>query len=146
MPGFSRIGRGVSRYRGKSIATINVTSLLDITMTLLIAFMIVAPTLNYGIDVQLPEVEAKAVKTEKDPLVVSVSLTGGKPSVFLGERKISVDELSRSLAERKATQPDVVVVIQGDKNVSWETMAEVIGAVQRSGVEGVSLLTTPPDK
>ncbi len=137
-----------ARLQVKPMATINVTSLLDITMVLLIAFMIVAPALNYGLDVRLPEVQASAVPSENNALVISVAVPDGKRGegarVFLGQERVDTDQLKDRLESLRQTRERLTVIVQGDKDVPWEEMAKVIGAVQQSGVEGVSLLTTPP--
>lgn len=144
---FGGLRRGRARMAVKPMASINVTSLLDICMVLLIAFMIVAPALNYGLDVRLPEVQATAVETQDTAKVISVKYDNSATKIMLGNEVVDLDSLGDKLdsamkslvAGRKLS-----VVIQGDRTVPWEEMAKVIGVVQRSGVEGVSLLTTPP--
>jgi len=135
-----------SRSRLSSHATINVTSLLDITMVLLISFMIIAPTLRSGITMDLPEVEdSTAVDTKETSVVVSVSVEkgSGKAVVRVDDETVAIKDLRETLADLHKARPKASLLVQGDKSVPWQDMAEVIGAVQASGMPGMSLLTVP---
>lgn len=141
----SRRGRG----RLAPNASINVTSLLDITMVLLISFMIVAPTLKSGITMDLPEVsDATPVDSKESAVVVSVALGAGAEgvTVLIDDEEVSVDDLRERLQDLHAQKPKMTLMVEGDKSVPWEDMAKVIGAVEASGIPGMSLVTVPPKK
>ena len=138
-----------SRSRLAPNATINVTSLLDITMVLLISFMIIAPTLKSGIAMDLPEVaDATALDTKAEAVVVSVSLGSGEEGVVvrIDDDEVPLADLRDRLRDLHVDQPKLSLMVQGDKSVPWESMAKVIGAVEASGIPGMSLVTIPPKK
>ncbi len=144
---FTSSGR---RSRGNlaPLASINVTSLLDITMVLLISFMIIAPTLQSGIAVDLPEVvESSALDSKDNPLVLSVGkgASGSGIRLMLNDESLEVGELRDRLMAEKSRRREVVLVIKGDKSVPWQEMAQVLGAVQASGIAGMSLVTMPTE-
>ena len=99
--------RRAGRLGVKPIATINVTSLLDITLVLLIAFMIVAPALNYGLDVRLPEVEATPVQTEDKALVISVTMKGRNDTLrlYVGQEVVDFNGLEEKLNASQRSLP-----------------------------------------
>jgi biopolymer transport protein TolR len=124
-----------------------VTSLLDITMVLLISFMIIAPTLQSGINVDLPEVEdAEAIDTKATSVLLSVALDkeNGSARILINEEPVALESLRSRLEKEHRLNPRVSLVVQGDKGVPWQDMAAVIGAVQASGIQGMSLVTIPP--
>ena len=138
------------RSRGNltPLASINVTSLLDITMVLLISFMIIAPTLQSGIAVDLPEVEeSSALETKDSPLVLSVAKgkDGSGVQLMLNEEGVALDRLRDRLVAERERRREVVLVVKGDKSVPWQEMAQVLGAVQASGIAGMSLVTEPTE-
>lgn len=141
--GSSRRGRRRRSSMTGAGANINVTSLLDITLVLLIAFMVVTPALNNGINVKLPEATAGPLEEDSKGIVISVAKPdpAGPAVSYLGEDEVSVEDLEDRLAEAISKDPKVSVSIRGDKTASWEDMAVTIAAVKRSGVEGFSLVT-----
>jgi biopolymer transport protein TolR len=133
-------GRGSSRFRRRTytpIADINVTSLVDVMLVLLVIFMITAPLLQVGVPVDLPKTSAQTVSGKEEPLVVSVN---AKDEVFLGETKFELPELSAKLKAVYGEKPDQRVFIRGDKAINYGRMMEVMGVVIDSGFRQLGLL------
>lgn len=128
------------------VATINVTSLLDIAMVLLISFMVVTPAFQNAIEVNLPEVDSAAISSQERASVVSVTFdkAQNQTRVYFDDQVVSLDSLREMLAGAKAKKPDVGIIVQGDRAVPWNDMAAVLGAIQTSGIERMSLATLPP--
>jgi len=124
-------------------AAINVTSLLDITFVLLITFMIVAPALRHGVELDLPRVrEAPGLKQDKPAsLVVRHSLMGME--LELDGQNLTLDTLTPRLREEAEKFERYTLTISGDRRVPWEEMSQVITAIRNAGVDNVGILTLP---
>lgn len=131
------------RSVNKPTASINVTSLLDITFVLLITFMIVAPALRHGVELDLPRVrEAPGLKQDKPAsLVVRHSLTG--MDIELDGQYLTLDTLTPRLQEEAGKFERYSLTISGDRRVPWEQMAQVITAIRNAGVDNIGILTLP---
>ena len=116
-------------------------------LVLLIIFLVTAPLLNLGVDVDLPDSEARGVQTKKDPVLVSVDAEG-RYTLKMPESERRVVDASQLFAEIKsltATNPDFAVLVAGDGKASYQTVYEVMGLLQTAGVEKMSLLSKPPE-
>lgn len=127
------------------VATINVTPLVDVMLVLLVIFMVTAPMMQQGVEVDLPKATTKPLKSSEDPLVLSVSKTG---QIFMGQgNEITIEEVgSKSLAileARKETERKVFV--KGDTNLSYGRIMEVMGKLHESGIEQIGLVAGAPD-
>src|SRR5262249_25938546 len=108
------------RKRRKLKAEINVVPYIDVMLVLLIIFMVPAPLLNLGVDIQLPQSAATAVQTQKEPIVISVS-QGGKLFLTLGaapRESIDADNLVRKVSAFVRQNPQVPVYIAGDNRAT----------------------------
>ena len=130
----------------RPISSISLTSMMDVTFNLLIAFMIVAPTLKHGMELALPEVEASNLKPRNSLTVVirKAPEAGEDERIYLNDRRVSLDDLSESITVLYERQPDLDVLIESDKSVPYEVVAKVLHAIQKAGVEVVGLVTEPP--
>lgn len=130
------------------INTISLTSLMDVTFNLLIAFMIVAPTLKSGMKLDLPEVAASNLKPKKSLMVVirKAPESGEEERIYLNDRRLSVEELTENLSAVYEKKPDQDVLIEADRTVPYEVVAQVLNAIQKAGVESVGLVTEPHRK
>lgn len=132
------IGGGLGHRRGPPLsADINVTSLVDVAFVLLIIFMITAPIMQGGIDVELPQVKA-APLTSKDGVVVTVNRQG----------RIAIDDKPVSLAEFQATIRRLVdqrntssVYVRGDRNAPFGSVVRVFAALREAGITGAGIVT-----
>lgn len=141
------------RYRRrKPMAEINVVPYIDVTLVLLIIFMITTPMLQTGVEVNLPEAESKAVEPEGDganpPIVISIKADG---QYFIkkdnGEDEvIQPDAINPSVVAVLAQKPQTQVLINADKSVDYGTVVTVMAALKNAGVPTVGLITKPEDQ
>ncbi|MFH2068153.1 MAG: biopolymer transporter ExbD [Candidatus Omnitrophota bacterium] len=117
---------------------INITPMLDIALTLLVIFVIISPLIGTGIPVKLP-----IATGEKLPVSATILLTLNKQGeVFLSGRQANPIFLSVDLQSLKKTDPDLRVIIQADKEVSYEAVVSLLDIVRRAGISAVGLATT----
>ncbi|MDI6865990.1 protein TolR [Thermodesulfovibrio yellowstonii] len=130
---------GLKPRRRSSIADINVTPLVDVMLVLLIIFMITAPLLKQGIDVNLPKAKGKSLEeTEKINIVINKE---GK--IFLNDKIIHKDDLPGLLSTYKET--NTAVLLRADKDVPYGIVAEVMGEIKASGIEKIGMITEPKE-
>jgi biopolymer transport protein TolR len=136
-----------SRKKRKLKAEINVVPYIDVMLVLLIIFMVTAPLLNLGVDIELPQSNAKPVETQKDPIVVEVSSDG---RYFLTLQKASSEELDAETLVAKVSafvrqNPDVQVLIAGDTRTDYGTVYQGMVLLQEAGVSRVGLMSKPAE-
>lgn len=125
---------------GGSIASINVTPLVDVMLVLLVIFMVTAPILQQGVAVNLPHAEAAALTGEEDQLVVAVDR---QSQVYLNDTKIELAELDPKLRAILREQPARQVYLRADRDVRYGDVMQVIAAVKGAGVERLGMVTEP---
>jgi biopolymer transport protein TolR len=123
------------------ITGINVTPLVDVMLVLLVIFMVTAPILQQGVNINLPKVKAAALTGEDQQLVVSVNRSS---QVFLNDVAIALPELGAKLQAILATRPDRQVFLRADQSVRYGDVMRVIAAVKGAGVERLGMVTEPP--
>lgn len=137
------------RRANPSIAQINVVPFIDVMLVLLIIFMITAPMLQQGVEVDLPEAEAQPLDSpdqDREPIVVTVTATGAL-SLNRGARAdetLQVPELIDILRSLIAEDPLAQTYVRGDRNVDYGRVIDAMVALQRAGAGRVGLLTEPP--
>jgi len=133
--------------RRKPMGEINVVPFIDVMLVLLVIFMITAPMMTQGVQVELPKVASKPIETDEnsEPLVVSVNRDG---QYFLslgdGETPLSLDELSTKVVAILKRKPQTPVMVKGDQNVAYGQVVTLMGALQSAGVPNVGLISDPP--
>ena len=133
------------RKRRKLKAEINVVPYIDVMLVLLIIFMVTAPLLNLGVDIQLPQSKAKSVQNDKEPAVVSVD-KDGKLYLTLGTSQRELIEPSALVAKASAfvrQNPDVPFLIAGDQRVDYGRIYQAMVLLQQAGVAKVGLMSQP---
>ena len=121
------------------VSDINVTSLVDVMMTLLIIFIIVAPMLEQGIDITLPTAEPKRIDVA-DVLTILVS---ENERVYLEGQRVTFDELTERLANVYAAREDVAVLVKADTDLKYGKVVEVLDAVRGVGISRLAMATRP---
>ena len=121
------------------MSEINVTPFVDIMLVLLIIFMVAAPLLSVGIEVDLPNTQAKPLKTEKErPLTLTLD---GESNLFINEVKIEKSELrSKLLAIKKERESDEIY-LRASKDIEYQNVAAILALVSNIGYSQISLVT-----
>lgn len=137
-------GGGLGRRRGGVPITsdINVTSLVDVAFVLLIIFMITAPMLQGGVDVQLPRAEARPLKPEEG-LVVTVDRTG---RIYLDQTAVSYADFRVAFQAVVATRKPTGVYLRADRRVPYGDVIRVLAAIRAAGVRDVGLVAEDEDQ
>ena len=133
------------RKRRKLKNEINVVPYIDVMLVLLIIFMVTAPLMNLGVDVSLPQSNAKSIEERQDPVIVSVDVDG---NYFLAVESGSNEALdAATLAARiraiVANNPQVPVFVAGDAASSYQRVMDAMVLLQSAGVERVGLMSDP---
>lgn len=131
---------GGGRRRWKPNAEINVTPFVDVMLVLLIVFMISAPLLTVGIEVDLPDTEARAMTTSEEPLTITIQSDG---TIFLMETAVGFDELGPRLQAIAGTRSAARVYIRADQGVAYGEVVRVMARVSASGYPNIGLVTDP---
>ena len=126
---------------------INVVPYIDVMLVLLVIFMITAPLLNLGVDIDLPQSNAKALESKKDPVTIIVDKDGGYQLKMpdQGSERVDLPTLGAKLKALADANPDVVVILAGDVEVPYGAVANAMNYVSAAGVERISLLSKPPE-
>lgn len=135
-----------SRHRKRKIkAEINVVPYIDVMLVLLVIFMITAPLLNLGVDIDLPQSNAKSLNSGKDPIVVSVDADGNYfLAVEAGSNEaVSGDALAAKVSAIVSQNKDIQVLIGGDAKASYQAISTTIDLLKSAGVDKVSLISVP---
>ncbi len=126
--------------RRRVLSQINVTPFVDVMLVLLIIFMVTAPMMKEGIDVNLPEVNASGLRTVDEPVVVTVD-AGGK--LFINETIVTKKELKvklRAIFKRKA---DKMVLLRADTMVPYGSVATAMAEIRAAGIQKIGMMTEP---
>jgi biopolymer transport protein TolR len=136
---------GRTRKRRKLKAEINVVPYIDVMLVLLIIFMVTAPLLNLGVDIQLPQSAAKAVQADTPPIMVSVDKDGNYYLTLGGAPRETIDEdsLVKKVSAFLRQNPQVPVLIGGDDRVDYGRIYRAMVLLQQSGVPKVGLMSQP---
>jgi biopolymer transport protein TolR len=126
----------------KALAEINVTPLVDVVLVLLIIFMVTAPMLSMGIDVNLPRVKSKSVDVTEEKLVLTINEAR---EIFLNKTKMQLGELNFKLEAIFSNRIDREVFLRADRNVPYGFVVEVMSEVRKAGVDKLGMITEPPE-
>jgi biopolymer transport protein TolR len=131
-----------SRKRRKLKAEINVVPYIDVMLVLLIIFMVTAPLLNLGVDVELPEANAKPIQQDKEPVIVGVHADGRLSLQLQGSAPEEIDEaaLLAKLTAFVRNNKDVPVLLAGDGSIPYEQVMQKMALMQQAGVTKVGLM------
>lgn len=125
------------------MAEINVTPLVDVMLVLLIIFMVTAPMLQMGIDVNLPRVKAKSIDVAEEKLVLTIN---GAKDIFLNKNRIALADLGTKLENIFAARIEREVYLRADRNVPYGFVVEVMAEIRKAGVDKLGMVTEPPEE
>lgn len=137
------IKRSIRGGRHRPMGEINVTPFVDVMLVLLIVFMVTAPLLTVGVEVDLPKTQAGQINADAAPLVVSVKSDG---SLYLQESEVESDGLIPRLQAISNANPDVRIFVRGDAAVSYGDILGVMGRIQAAGFSKIALVAKLPEK
>ena len=129
------------RGRGRApMAEINVTPLVDVMLVLLIIFMVSAPMMNTGVEVDLPAAQAPQVEITEEKLLLTV---GQDQKVYLGRDEVPYERLEATLLANERMKKEKELYVQADENVKYGAVLRVMAAARAAGVEKLGMITDP---
>ncbi|MEQ8664654.1 MAG: protein TolR [Rhodospirillales bacterium] len=123
------------------MSEINVTPFVDVMLVLLVIFMVTAPLLTVGVEVNLPKTQSRALPGSDEPLTITVDAAG---NVYLQETQITLDVLVPRLQAITGENPDVRIFIRGDAAIDYGSVMQVMGVINGAGYNRVALVTASP--
>jgi biopolymer transport protein TolR len=135
------------RRSRKLKAEINVVPYIDVMLVLLIIFMVTAPLLNLGVDIDLPQSDAKAVDQDRKPLTVTVDSEGAYSLVMPDQSRKVVDaaQLKAEVEAIVATNPELSVFVAGDATIDYQKVMDALAILQQAKVQKVGLMSKPTE-
>lgn len=133
-------GAGGSRKSRTVMSEINVTPLVDVMLVLLIIFMITAPMMQQGLEIELPETAASGVSTSEEPFVLVINKS---KKLTVGGTAIASADLRTRLQAIFETRPNKQIYLQADKNVDYGFVAETMAEIRAAGITNIGLVTLP---
>ena len=130
----------LKRSEREPLSEINVTPFVDVMLVLLIIFMVTAPLLTVGVQVDLPETSADTLPEESEPLTLTINSKG---EVFIQETKIEFDNLIKKILAVSNNRTDTRIYVRGDKTINYGRVLEVMGKLSGSGFTKVALISEP---
>lgn len=127
----------LERRNRSAMSEINVTPLVDVMLVLLIIFMVTAPLMQQGIDVNLPKAKGKDLPQE-ERITIIIKRDG---RIYMNDNPVSIAEMKRKLEVISKLNPDVF--LKADKDVSYGLVVEVMGEIKESGIERLGMVTEP---
>jgi biopolymer transport protein TolR len=123
-----------------TLSEINVTPLVDVMLVLLIVFMVTAPIMQTGVDVDLPDAKAQTVPDESGKLIVTMTK---ERKVYIGRMEIPFDEVETKLRANAKLQVDHEAYLHADTNLSYGDVVKVMAAIKLAGGDKMGLITDP---
>ena len=138
----AQLGGGNNSRRNRrsngGFTEINVTPFVDVMLVLLVIFMVTAPMLTAGVEVELPDSKAGSVQGKDEPLVVTIKADG---IIFVQETKILADSLIPKLKAIANEKYDTRIFVRGDTNVDYGQVMKIVGEISYAGFKKVALIT-----
>ncbi len=131
------------RQRHSVMSEINVTPFVDVMLVLLIIFMVTAPLMQQGIEIELPETAASGVEAKDEPFVIMINKN---EKILLGKAAIGLSGLREKLRAIFKTRKNKQIYLQADKSVSYGFVAETMAEIRAAGIYNIGLITLPKNK
>jgi biopolymer transport protein TolR len=132
-----------SSREGTTISQINVTPLVDVMLVLLVIFMVTAPIIQQGVQVNLPQTKASAIAGNEEPLIVTVAKDG---KIYLNDNVVSLPDLGTKLTAIRKLQSDKQVYLRADQDVRYGTVMKTIAEIKQAGIEKLGMVSRPPSE
>ncbi len=128
------------RFQRKNMTEINVTPLVDISMSLLIIFMVTAPMIQQGVKVDLPKAAAKTIESGQEKLVLTLK---ADKSIYLAEVPIPLEELQDKIRYNPRIQSDGELYLHADRRLDYGFVVDIMARIQEAGVTKLGMITDP---
>lgn len=125
-----------------TISQINVTPLVDVMLVLLVIFMVTAPIIQQGVQVNLPQARSSAIPGTEEHLIVTVAKNG---KVYLNDNAMSLPELGAKLRAIKKIDSNKQVYLRADQEVRYGTVMQTIAEIKQAGIERLGMVTRPQE-
>ena len=122
------------------MSEINVTPFVDVMLVLLIIFMVTAPLLTVGVQVDLPETSADTLPEDDEPLTLTINSKG---EIFIQETKVEFEKIIAKILAVSNNRTDNRIYVRGDKTINYGRVLEIMGMLSGSGFTKVSLISEP---
>ena len=132
-----------SQRNGATIAQINVTPLVDVMLVLLVIFMVTAPIIQQGVQVNLPAARSNGIPGSEELLVVTVAKNG---KTYLNDNVMTLGELGAKLRAIAKAQPNKQVYLRADQDVRYGLVMKTIAEIKQAGIERLGMVTRPPSE
>ena len=133
--------------RRKPMSEINVVPYIDVMLVLLVIFMVTAPLMTQGIKVDLPKAYSESMDADENALIVTIREDGG---YYLNtgdeEKTVTLKQISDRSSKIIKANPDIKVLVEGDRNLKYGSVVELMTVLQKAGAGSVGLITEPPGK
>ncbi len=129
-------------HGNRFMSDINVTPFVDVMLVLLIIFMVTAPMMMEGVEVNLPKTTTKSIKTREDPLILTVNKKG---EIFIENHEIKLEELEVKVRKILKYRREQEVLLKADREVPYGFVIKVIAGVKKAGIDKLGMITEPID-
>ncbi len=123
-----------------TISQINVTPFVDVMLVLLVIFMVTAPIIQQGVQVNLPQVKGGAITGKENPLIVTITKNG---RIYLNDNQIKLKDLGKKLRAISKIQKGKEVFLRADQNVRYGIVMRTIEVIKESGMTKLGMITRP---
>ncbi|HEY2990349.1 MAG TPA: protein TolR [Candidatus Binatia bacterium] len=130
-----------SQQSGTTISQINVTPLVDVMLVLLVIFMVTAPIIQQGVQVNLPQAKAGAIPGKEEQLVVAINRNG---KVYLNDTAMTPAELGQKLRAIRKLKGETEVYLRADQDVRYGLVMRVVAEIKQAGIQKLGMVTRPP--
>ena len=130
----------INRSSKQPMSEINVTPFVDVMLVLLIIFMVTAPLLTVGVQVDLPESAADSLPDDQEPLTLTINSKG---EIFIQEHKVNFDKVVPKILAISKNRTDTRIYVRGDKTINYGRVLEVMGVLSGAGFSKVALISEP---
>ena len=125
---------------GRAMSEINVTPMVDVMLVLLIIFMVTAPFMQMGIEVDLPKAQSQSLDPDENNMILSVN---ADRKIFLGDTEIPREVLKEKLLSNTRLQADKEIFLQADRSLSYGFVIDIMAILKNAGVENLGMVTDP---